>query len=355
MVSEEEMKRIFLVLVFALIPILSQASTAADFTVNSQPTYDVPPGSTNILILDLTLPQPVAGQTLQLQSIKIDNAGTAQQHYVDKLYIYEDGPSPGWDGDENKRFTKLSSPFFEVVMASDAFSEYMGQQRIFMTVDIASDVTTEKTIQPQLTVDSVVFANGETGPTDNAVTGFARIIASGTELPTAPIAPLAKTAEALSSSTIRWHFEDRSNNEFGFKILDGNLKEVARTEEANISYIDETGLQPDTEYSGRRIIAFNDRGESFSSALAVFPAVRTLKTAPLGEETFEEPAGSQNIEGGEGEITPEKSLLEMIQEQIAELQQEIIDLRNQLNELLEQQAAGIWQAVSGFLKSFFGE
>ena len=33
--------------------------------------------------------------------------------------------------------------------------------------------------------------------------------------------------EALSVSTIRWHFTDLSNNEFGFKILDSELNIVA--------------------------------------------------------------------------------------------------------------------------------
>ena len=89
--------------------------------------------------------------------------------------------------------------------------------------------------------------------------GARKIISKDASAPALPAFPLAGSPEVLSTSTIRWHFTDLSLNEFGFKILDGNLKELVRKEEANLSYLDETGLSPNTEYSGRRI----DRQQTF--------------------------------------------------------------------------------------------
>src|SRR3989344_3742682 len=99
------MKLIILIFILSALPSLVSASVAGDFTVNSQPTYDVPPSTTNLLILDLTLPG--AG----LKSIKIDNAGTVAQANISRFLIYQDGASPGWDGDESEMATKSFSPF----------------------------------------------------------------------------------------------------------------------------------------------------------------------------------------------------------------------------------------------------
>lgn len=344
------MTKTFLIALLVLIPGLAHGSVASDFIINSQSTYNVPSGTTNVLILDLTLPQAVSSQTLRLESIRINNIGTAQQSDIARLYIYEDGSSAGWDGDENKIFTKSSSPFFEVVLASDAFSEFSGSQRIFVTVDIVANAGNGKTIKPQLAVDSLVFTNGDTGPTDESITGFERMILAGVDTPSVPLAPLAQKGEALSASAIRWYFTDLSNNEFGFKILDSNLKEVARKDEANLSYLDEMGLSPDTEYSGRRVAVFNDRGENIGSTLTVFPAVRTLALPEIKEVQPPE-----EVEPQPAEVASEPTLFETIQTKIADIQRQINEFINQLNELIKQSAATIFGALRGFLQSFFGK
>ena len=304
-----------------MIPAAVSAYTADDFTVNSQPTYAVAPGTSKLLILDLTLPEPIG-------SIKIQNEGTVQQYNVTRLQIYRDGSSPGWDGDEKVIFTKSSSPFWDTTFNLPSFSE----KRIFVTVDIASDTISGRTIKPKAVMGDI------------EIIGFEREILASAGLPTAPLAPIAGTPEVISDSVIRWHFEDRSDNEFGFKILDANLNELARVQQADISYIDETGLQPDTEYSGRKVVAFNDRGTSPITSLSIFPTVRTL-ALPEEEETEETEEIEKEVEEGVEEETIEEETIEekpaeepmtaeSLRAKIKELQLQLIELLRQLIQIL---------------------
>ncbi|MBI2450095.1 MAG: hypothetical protein HYV47_01005 [Candidatus Nealsonbacteria bacterium] len=337
------MRKIILVLVFVLAPGFSFASTANDFIVNPQSTYAVPAGTTNLLILDLTLPG--AGLT----SIKIDNTGTVQQYDISQLSIYEDGVSPGWDGDESEKLRKSFSPFFDTTL-NGTFTK----QRIFITVDIASTTYTGKTIKPEIQINSAVFPDVSLkGPTDKKIIGLERMILAGSDTPSAPVSPLAKSGEAISTSTIRWHFTDLSNNEFGFKILDENLNTVA-SGGANISYLDETGLRPDTEYSGRQIKAFNDRGQNLVSALTVFPDVKTLPLPEIEEVRPPEEVEPQQIKeeepaptGTGGPLSPEE-----LRALIQELQQKIINLLAQLIQLLQQQISAAQASLFSAFESF---
>ena len=336
--------RIILIFIFIFIPALSLASNVSDFIVNPQSTYDVSPGATDLLILDLTLPGT------GLTSIKINNAGTVQQYDISRLSIYEDGQSPGWDGDEKEIVRKSFSPFFDTALLGNFFG-----QRIFVTADIGSTTYSGKTIKPEIKVNSAVFSDSAlTGPADAAVTGLERKIVAGSGFPYIPLSPLAQKSEAISTSTIRWHFMDLSNNEFGFKILDENLKTVALGLE-NISYLDETGLEPNTEYSSRKIVAYNDRGQSIVFGISIFPAARTLPL-PVVEVT-EEPASaptSTEVSAGEveasagkgGPLSPDelRVLIEEIQSQIIELLKQLIQL---LSEQLSAAQASLFRAFGG--------
>lgn len=348
------------ILIFCLfLPAIAYGSLASDFTVNRQSTYAVPFGTIKMLILDLTLPTPAENETQQLQSIKIHNTGTADHTVISKLMIWEDGSSVGWNNDEIEVAKILTVPFFDTEITG-TFREYSKEdpwQRIFVTLDISSTATAQKTIRPQLLENAVVFFDATCiGPTDASVTGFERSIVYGASVPIIPVVPLAKYGEALSASTIRWHFTDLSNNEFGFKILDSELNTVASKNEANLSYLDETGLSPGTKYSGRSVMTFNDRGESLGSGTAVFEAVWTL-TQETKEEVTETEEEVEQIEEIEdvAEVVEELSLIETLQAKIIEIQVKINQLLDQLMELIQQQTATIWTAFLQFLQSFFGK
>ncbi len=354
------MKKLFLFCFVGLIflmPGIVFGSIASDFTINNQSTYSIPPNTTNLLILDLTLPMSVEGETLQVESIKINNAGTAQHSDVSKMVVWEDGLSAGWDGDEIEISRITTSPWWDTVITGD-FSEYghlseAGGRRIFVTVDIYSNAVSERTIKPQLVVgtgDGVaiqfVSATSTNGPVDANVVGFERTILTGIDIPSSPVSPLRQTPEVISDTVIRWHFLDLSNNEFGFKILDSNLSVVAKSETADLSYIDETGLIPNTEYSGRRVVAFNDMGQSDS--LLTFQAVYTLEAEeevieedPIEEPVEEEESVEEEEVIEEEEITEIKPISEMtvveLKNEIAGIQQQIIILITQLIQLFQSQ------------------
>lgn len=349
---------LFLFFVSIFLPIAAIASPAADFTVNPQSTYDVPYGVTQILILDLTLPAPLAGETYQVQSITVDNVGTAENTLFTKIEVWEEDAIAGWNGSERDAAKLTFAPFFGGRITGDfrAYTKDDPWRRIFVTVDLASGYVGEKTIKPELKINSVVILpNSATGPSDEAVIGLERKIVHSASQPTAPISPIAAIPEALSDTAIRWHFTDLSNNEFGFKILDSNLKEVARSEAKNVTFIDETGLQPDTEYSGRLVVAFNDRGTSLTTALSNFTAVRTL--AASEEATEVRPPREKQAEAIEPQIPV---TAEALKQQIQTLQLQLIDLLKQLAQILQEQIvtaqASVFSSFSTFtfwLESFF--
>lgn len=335
-------KIIFILGIFIFFPVLVSASTAGDFIVNPQSTYNAPPGTTDLLILDLTLPNS------QLKSIKIINAGTLQQREVFQLSVYEDGFSPGWDGDEVEKVRVSSSPFFDADVIGD-----FSKQRIFVTVNVTSTAASGRTIQPELGLNSMVFSGaGFNGPTDKKITGLERVIRAGVSAPSVPLSPLTKKGEAISTSTIRWYFTDLSDNEFGFKILDENLK-IAATGGENISYLDETGLKPDTEYSRRKAVAFNDRGQSIISDISLFSAVKTLPMPEIEEKEVRSPeeVEPQKIESVPASIstsTPAQELKDKIQE----IQFKIIELLGQLIKLLQEQAGKAQASLFGAFEIF---
>lgn len=282
---------------------------AGDIILNNQPTYAVPPGSVKVLILDLTLPE-------KLNSIKILNLGDARQSDISVLSIFEDGVSPGWDGDETEIVRRSSSPFWD-----DEISANSSQLRIFITVDIASTAISGRTIKPKATINST-----------KTITGFERMILAGTSEPQVPSTPLAEKGQAISTSTIRWYFKDLAGNEFGFKIKDSSLKTVAKIEQSDVSYIDEMGLNANTCYSGRRVSAYNDRGESPSSVN--FAEICTLASTPTPTPTS---IATPILTPTPTPTVAEVSEADRLKVQIAEIQQKIIDLLTQLIQLIQEQ------------------
>ncbi|HID41736.1 MAG TPA: hypothetical protein EYP33_06250, partial [Pyrodictium sp.] len=95
-----------------------------------------------------------------------------------------------------------------------------------------------------------------------------------------PATPTALYGQPLSSSSIRWHFQDNSTDEAGFRIKVGD--EIVSTTEPeftqNISYLDEEGLSPNTPASGRYVVAFNTYGESNPSE--IYETVYSLAQTP---------------------------------------------------------------------------
>jgi len=166
------MRKICFIALLVFLPGIAYGSVASDFTVNRQSTYDIPYGTERVLILDLTLPIPATGETYQLESITLHNAGTADHTVVSELEVWEDGASAGWNGDERSVVRVTNLLFFDAEISGDfrAYSQADPWQRLFVTVDLKSNFINEKTFQLQLLKGSVVFTNSAvTGPTDAVV------------------------------------------------------------------------------------------------------------------------------------------------------------------------------------------
>jgi Rieske Fe-S protein len=105
--------------------------------------------------------------------------------------------------------------------------------------------------------------------------------------PEPPAAPDGLTATALSAGTITLSWADRSSTETGFRVEraegDGPYAVVA-TVDPDVTTYPDIGLAPDTVYS-YRVIAFNEAGESASSAAA------SAKTLALSEIVPNAPSG----------------------------------------------------------------
>ncbi|KKK93149.1 hypothetical protein LCGC14_2695770, partial [marine sediment metagenome] len=99
-----------------------------------------------------------------------------------------------------------------------------------------------------------------------------------------PTAPTIGAATAQSTTSIRWAFTDNASNEDGFKIHDGAHSIVASSATANLSYVDETSLTANTQYT-RHAHTYNGAGDSSASAnvskytLSATPNVSADKTA----------------------------------------------------------------------------
>ena len=93
-----------------------------------------------------------------------------------------------------------------------------------------------------------------------------------------PVAATIGTPIALSSSSIRWNFTDNADNETGFRLYDNTDTIATSSATANLTYLDETGLSENTQYSGRYVKAYNSYGNSLASATST--AIYTLADTP---------------------------------------------------------------------------
>ncbi len=112
-----------------------------------------------------------------------------------------------------------------------------------------------------------------------------------------PRAPLAIKGQWITSSTIRWSFQDQAWNETGFVLYDKQDKVLVKTgpaEVMDINHLDETKLDPTKQYCGRHVHTFNFFFESPPSA--DFPCVTPLikpvlpLTIPTATSTLPNPA-----------------------------------------------------------------
>jgi len=99
----------------------------------------------------------------------------------------------------------------------------------------------------------------DTRPYDNGFAYYSNVADMGCDETSYSLSgkPTIGTPSALSTTSIRWNFTDTATEELGFKVHDASHTVVASDATANLSYIDETGLSPNTQYT-RHAIAYNE-------------------------------------------------------------------------------------------------
>lgn len=260
----------------------------------------------------------------KLNSIKVSNGGTVTDLEITQICVWEDGSTAGWNGgaDETKKGCLTTSTKWGQAITGNisAFSLYRyprgtnSQERIFITVDISLDAQPTRYFQAKLVAGSgtsapvrMVNDSANNGPTNTDIVANVRnVVAPAAPVPSPPVAPTAQTPEAVATDTIRWKFTDNSDVESGFKIIaDSEVKVSASV--ANLSFLDEKGLEPNTQYSGRKVIAFNAGGESPASA--EFPAIYTLAPTPssLVKLEYGKNAITVQVVGGPTNLTEAKT------------------------------------------------
>ncbi|MFA6305030.1 MAG: right-handed parallel beta-helix repeat-containing protein [Patescibacteria group bacterium] len=93
-----------------------------------------------------------------------------------------------------------------------------------------------------------------------------------------PQKPTIGTPSAISATSIRWNFTDAANDETGFRIYNNSYALAVSSATAGLTYLDETGLSENTQYTGRFATAYNSYGNSASSSIAT--SKYTLANAP---------------------------------------------------------------------------
>ncbi|KKR08139.1 MAG: hypothetical protein UT32_C0003G0015 [Parcubacteria group bacterium GW2011_GWC2_39_14] len=81
-----------------------------------------------------------------------------------------------------------------------------------------------------------------------------------------PTTPNRLEPTVVSPTSIQWNFADTSGVEYGFRLYDETPTLISDVGSANLSYIVETGLNPNTRYQ-RNVTAYNGDGESSSASL----------------------------------------------------------------------------------------
>ena len=106
---------------------------------------------------------------------------------------------------------------------------------------------------------------------------------SGYTAAATPADPTIATTQVLSTTSIRWNFSDNANDETGFKIHDMSHSTVASTAAINLSYVDETGLSPNIQYT-RHVHAYNGQGDSGASADASVYTLAEPASLPVASD-----------------------------------------------------------------------
>jgi lysophospholipase L1-like esterase len=144
--------------------------------------------------------------------------------------------------------------------------------------DGIADIASDSIIGPAGASDNTTYYPDKVHMSNTGYGIVASYVAAAINSITHPTASTIGTPTVLSSSAIRWNFTDNANNEIGFRVYTNVDAITTSSAIANLTYLDETGLSENTQYT-RYVKAYNSYGESASSSAT---STYTLINVPTG-------------------------------------------------------------------------
>jgi hypothetical protein len=170
---------------------------------------------------------------------------------------------------------------------------------------ITNPATQDTILDGQYGDDNYANSGGDAGTISNAIgiyNGFTKVSVLPSEVSvtiyqrdgtiiddfvmTSPKIPTISVPTTLSSSAIRWNFTDNSSYEISFRVYTNADAIATSSATANLTYLDETGLSENTQYT-RYVKAYNSYGESASSSAT---STYTLADTPTGFNFMRHPS-----------------------------------------------------------------
>lgn len=207
--------------------------------------------------------------------------------YSDGYYSYSSYPTPGVNLVNNLSVTPSTSSVDVVVDTWNTTSTYYKKWTESATT---SNITTNHTIGDlranqyyQVKVGGTVLQTLQANASGTISFTYSGGYSTKTfEVEELPTAPTIGTPTALSSTAIRWNFTDNADNETGFRVYTNADAIATSSATANLTYLDETGLSENTQYT-RYVKAYNSYGESASSSAT---STYTSANTPTGLTTI---------------------------------------------------------------------
>ena len=128
----------------------------------------------------------------KLTSIQIGSPGTCNEASINKIIIWEDGASSGWDGDETNIGSLTQSGVGTLIgqtintPGASVYTSGSDYQRLMVTIDLTATPTDTCTFQPRILTNGAVLASTNDGPTDTFA-GTAGIVTVDSQAPTGTV------------------------------------------------------------------------------------------------------------------------------------------------------------------------
>lgn len=366
---------------FIPLPIL--AFTASEAVNHNAPEINISQSEFDALLLDITIPSGKAGQSDVLEALTIQNEGTVKnQEDIARLILWQDKGEAGFQGmgiDEKIGELIFYAPNYSWRLSGLNTAVPASGLRIFVSVETTQGISNYRFFQMKLSglLDSnnnkrwdmgdlgVFLESGNNGPSDSAVVNPASQTARRFSLDySAPkaviISPQANELIAHSAYLIKGRVRDQGGS--GIKSLEIGIKKDGQDEVWQTAQVGQVeGLEYPWQFNWQNIVEGNytlrvraadfNFGDGISErqvkAAVVFSEIEPAPEPPNQSSTSSDGALNSATSSDAGQAEPEPETpskteqIASLKEQIAVIQQMIVQLLGQLIALLQAQISGL--------------